>query len=129
MLFNSSVPFSVLHMYVFNFAGVPRTAENEKAEEGGRVCNQKCFMNNVAAKIPSKWRLFGIGLGIDNDILNGVATRYQNESILCFADVYSKWEKKNRTPVTWTEVIEVLENDLLQERTLACELSQKYMYV
>ena len=113
-------------LYMYNSSGVPGTAQNNQAEEGGCECKQEDFMNDVAAIISSSWRIFGICLGIDNEKLRGVATQNNNDQNLCFADVYSIWKSENRQPVTWTVVVRVLESNLLQKRTLANELKQKY---
>ena len=109
-----------------NFSGMPRTVECDQAEEHECECNPVDFANQVAAKIPSKWQTFGIGLGIDMEILERVAAKNYGQQVLYFAKVYSIWKSENRKPVTWAVVVEVLESNLLQERALAYELRQKY---
>ena len=109
-----------------NISGIPRTAENDRAEEGGCECNLCDFANHVAAKIPSKWQIFGVGLGIDMGILEGVAAQNYSEQVLYFAKVYSIWKRENFKPVTWNVVVGVLESNLLDERALAHGLRQKY---
>ena len=112
-----------------NSSGMPRTVQNDKAEEGGCKCNQEDFLNDVAARIPSRWHIFGAGLGIDNETLKGVAVLNYSEQPSYFAEVYSIWKRENRKAVTWEVVIGVLESNLLQERALACELRKKHRIV
>lgn len=109
-----------------NFSVIPRRVECDQAEEHGCECNSVDFANQVAAKMPSKWQTFGVGLGIDMGVLEGVAAKNYGEQVLYFAKVYSIWKSENRKPVTWAVVVEVLESNLVQERALAHELRQKY---
>ena len=105
---------------------MPRRVECDQAEEHGCECNPVDFANEVAAEIPSKWQTFGIGLGIDMEILERVEAKNYGQPVLYFAKVYSIWKSQNRKPVTWDVVVEVLESNLMQERELARKLRHLY---
>lgn len=71
--------------------------------------DQKEFTKLVVLNISSKWRTFGILLGIKNDTLNAVSTRYDKIQEDCFHEVYSIWESETPSPFTWKTVIGILQ--------------------
>jgi len=55
-------------------------------------------MNKVAAKIPGKWRDVGLQLGVDQSILDGIASISPGDTNLCYSKVFTQW--KNQTSTT-----------------------------
>jgi len=85
------------------------------------------LMNEVAAKIPSRWRSMGIQLGVDTPILDAIASISQGEPNKCFELVFTHWEKqkKERYPYTWLTIVETLQLAAVGENRLAEEIRTK----
>ena len=64
----------------------------------------------------NKWRTFGILLDISWSELE---TYPAHSCMDCFARVFDTWERKGSPEFSWETVINVLENPLLEERSLA----------
>ena len=81
------------------------------------------LMNEVAAKIPSKWRQFGIELQLSPDELDGFLLASPGDALRCFSSVFTLWQKKmSREPYSWLTVVESLKAPAVGERKLAEEL-------
>ena len=67
----------------------------------------RTLMNEVAAKIPGKWRDVGLQLGVDQSILDGIATISQGDTNLSYSNVFTRWKNQNSTthPYTWSTVV------------------------
>ena len=73
------------------------------------------LMNEVAAKIPSKWRDVGLQLGLDPGVLEGITTH------LCYSNVFTRWKNQNSAahPHTWSTIVQALKSPAVGERRLA----------
>ena len=85
------------------------------------------LMNEVAAKIPSKWRDIGLQLGVDQDVLEGIAHIGQGDTNLCYINVFTRWKNHNlRThPYTWLTVVQALQTASVGKERLADEIANK----
>ena len=84
------------------------------------------LMNEVAAKIPDKWRQFGIELQLTTNELDGFAVASPGNTLQCFSSVFTLWQKRmSREPYSWLTVVESLKAPAVGEHKLALELSDK----
>ena len=93
-------------------------------EEKPELCD---LMNEVAAKIPSKWRQFGIELQLTSDELDGFLLANFGDTLRCFSSVFTCWQKRmSREPYSWLTVVESLKAPAVGEHRLAQELNHKF---
>ena len=84
------------------------------------------LMNEVAAKIPSKWRQFGIELQLPTSELDGFLAASPGDMLRCFSSVFTVWKKTmSREPYSWLTVVESLMAPAIRESRLALELNNK----
>ena len=84
------------------------------------------LMNEVAAKIPSKWRQFGIELRLTTSELDGFLVESLGDTLQCFSSVFTVWkDRMSREPYSWLTVVESLMAPAVRERRLALELKNK----
>ena len=84
------------------------------------------LMNEVAAKIPSKWKQFGIELQLSPDELDGFSLASPRDALQCFSSVFTLWHKKmSREPYSWLTVVGSLRAPAVGEHKLALELCNK----
>ena len=84
------------------------------------------LMNEVAARIPSKWRQFGIELRLSPDELDRFLLANLGDTLPCFSSVFTFWQKKmSREPYSWLTVVESLRAPAVGELKLALELIKK----
>ena len=58
------------------------------------------LMNEVAAKIPSKWRDMGMQLGLDEGRLDAIALISSGNTNHCFSNVFTLWKNHaDETPL------------------------------
>ena len=77
-------------------------------------------MNKVAVKIPDKWMLFGIQLGLDQRQLDTIEQRRAVvDPHLCFSAVFTEWKERMTSPYSWSTVIDALNSPLIGENRLA----------
>lgn len=87
------------------------------------------LMNQVAAQIPSKWRLVGIQLGLGDLMLNLIETNYRGTPTEClssFMQVLSLWKHRKTKPYTWETMINALQAESVGEECLAKMLAEKH---
>ena len=79
------------------------------------------LMNEVAAKIPSKWRDVGLQLGLDQGVLEGIALISPGDTNLCYSNVFTRWKNLNliTSPYTWSTIVQVLQAPAVGEKKLA----------
>ena len=84
-------------------------------------------MNEVAAKIPSKWRDMGLQLGVDQDVLEGIASISPGDINRCYSNVFTRWKNQNSTtyPYTWSTIVRALESATVGKKRLADEIKNK----
>ena len=84
------------------------------------------LMNEVAARIPGKWRQFGIELRLTPDELDGFSVTNRGDTLQCFSSVFTLWQKRmSRKPYSWLTVVESLCASAIGEDKLALELKDK----
>ena len=83
------------------------------------------LMNEVAAKIPSKWSDVGLQLGVDQGVLGGFDTISTTNR--CYNDVFTRWKKQNSTthPYTWLTIVQALKAPAVREERLANNITTK----
>ena len=79
----------------------------------------KDLMNEVAVKIPTKWRFVGIELGLQPDQLNAIEVQQNGILALCFSAVFHKWECETSPPYSWSTIIAALEAPQVSAKHLA----------
>ena len=95
----------------------------EGLEDEPELCD---LMNEVAAKIPSKWRQFGIELKLSPDELDRFSLASPGDASRCFSSVFTLWHKKmSREPYSWLTVVESLRAPAVGEHKLAEDLCIK----
>lgn len=77
------------------------------------------LMNEVAAKIPHKWREVGIQLGVEYDKLQSTPPDSCN---WVFATVFTTWKCCMKKDYTWAILIKVLKTPAVNEPKLAQKL-------
>ena len=82
------------------------------------------LMNEVAARIPSKWREVGIQLHLSTDHLDGIAVSVSSPHNR-FCSVFTLWKKQMTLPYKWSTVIQALKAPAVNEIRLAEELANK----
>ena len=84
------------------------------------------LMNEVAAKIPSKWRQFGIELRLNTSELDCFSLASPEDALRCFSFVFTLWQNRmSREPYSWLTVVESLNAPSIGEHKLALELKNK----
>ena len=85
------------------------------------------LMNEVAAKIPSKWVDVGLQLGLDQGVLVGIASTSLGDTHLCYSNVFSRWKNQTSTthPHTWSTIVQALKTQVVGEERLADEIMSK----
>ena len=79
------------------------------------------LMNEVAAKIPSKWRDVGLQLGLDQGVLEGITLISPGDTNLCYSNVFTQWKNLNliTSPYTWSTIVQALQAPAVGEKRLA----------
>ena len=85
------------------------------------------LMKEVAAEIPNKWRDVGLQLGLDQGVLEGIASISPGDTNLYYINVFTRWKNQNSTthPHTWSTVVQALESPAVGESRLADEIKSK----
>ena len=76
-------------------------------------------METVASKIPSKWKIVGLSLGIDQSQLDAINMHRLASPLECFSDVFTYWESNPQRPTTWNTLLGVLRSNSVGEKTLS----------
>ena len=95
------------------------------------------LMNEVAAKIPGKWSDVGLELGLDQGVLDGIATS-SGDTNRCYREVFTRWRNQNSTtqwstlnstthPYTWLTIVHALQAPAVGEERLANEIKTELM--
>ena len=84
-------------------------------------------MNEVAAKIPSKWRDVGLQLGLDHGVLEGIASISLGDTNHCYSNVFTRWKNQNSAthPYTWLTLVQALESQAVGQTRLADEIKNE----
>jgi len=116
-MFICHVDFCTGYIHFFIHAGFPTSLESEpKLSE---------LMNEVAAKIPNKWRDVGLQLGVTHSELEAFASASSPDTNSRFTSVFSAWQKHMNVPYTWTSLIQALKAPSVEEIRLAEKLKNR----
>ena len=82
------------------------------------------LMNEIASRIPDKWRPVGIALGLT---INELSCFSANEDpSRCFTFVFTIWRSRmTREPYSWGTVVEVLRSPSVGELKMAEQLKKR----
>ena len=86
------------------------------------------FMNEVASKIPTKWKQLGIQLRLDMSDIERIEAGLPFGMQQCdtaFIEVFERWKKVRPSAFVWGTLISTLEIPALNEKQLAHELYAK----
>ena len=84
------------------------------------------LMNEVAAKIPARWRDVGLQLGLDESVLQGITYISQGDTNLCYINVFTRWKNHSTThPYTWSTMLQALKAPSVGESSLADTIEKK----
>ena len=89
----------------------------------------KDLMNDVAAEVPSMWRLVGIQLQVPAKDLDDIQSQVAGKpkcNIAAFELVFNKWRELHPRQYTWRTVISALETPSVGASDLAAKLKTKY---
>ena len=90
------------------------------------------LMNDVAAVIPSKWRLVGIQLELSSGTLDNIQDENAgrpDRNLHSFEQVFTEWEKLKTRPHTWDTIISALRAPAVGELKLAHKVYNKYCII
>ena len=87
------------------------------------------FLQQVARKIPDKWRSVGRALGIPGPKITEIDQKYHDEPDNCFAEVYVAWISlpSTRKPVNWSTLVSALQSPSVGESELASTLEEVFV--
>lgn len=89
------------------------------------------FMNEVASKIPTKWKQLGIQLRLDVSDLERIEAGLPYGMQQCdtaFIEMFTRWKKARPSAFAWGTLITALETPALSEKQVANELYTKLSY-
>lgn len=78
------------------------------------------FMNEVAAKIPDKWRRVGIQMNLTSAQIDAIDQQYRGDPDDCYRKIYRKWSKYQTR--TWSQLIAILDTKHVGETELAQQI-------
>ena len=82
-------------------------------------------MNEVASKVPAKWKQISIQLGLTPDDQKHFMELSSGDPKQCFTFLFTVWKGRATRPYKWSTVIEALESPAVDEVRLAHELRTK----
>ena len=85
------------------------------------------LMNEVASKVPAKWKDISIQLGLTLSDQKHFMELTLGDPKHCFTFVFTVWKSRATRPYTWSTVIQALESPAVDEMRLAQELRTKLM--
>ena len=85
------------------------------------------LMNKIAAKIPSKWKDIGLQLGVNQGVLDGIATISPGDPNHCYINVFTRWKNQNSPThrYTWSTLVQALKKPAVGEDRLADEIKNE----
>ncbi len=84
------------------------------------------LINEVAARVPSKWYQIGIQLGISHEELTSYRDLHPTASSgQIFSFIFSTWKNSGTGDYTWATMIKALKTPFVSKRLLAHELTRK----
>ena len=83
------------------------------------------LMNEIASKVPAKWKQISIQLGLTPSDQECFMASSPNDPLQCFTSVFRVWKSRATRLYTWSTVIEALEAPAVDEIRLAQQLRTK----
>ena len=83
------------------------------------------LMNEVASKVPAKWRQISVQLGLTPSDQDCFMALSPNDPLQCFTSVFRVWKNRATKLYKWSTVIQALESPAVDEMRLAEELRTK----
>ena len=83
------------------------------------------LLDEVASKVPSKWKQISIQLGLTPEDQECFMVTSFNDPIQCFTAVFKVWRSRAIKPYKWSTVIQALRAPSVGEVRLAEELTTK----
>ena len=78
------------------------------------------MLNNlVGAEIPAKWKSFGLQVGLQPGVLDGIESNRGRDYQDSFYQVFTEWRNRKSSDFTWVTVIIALCSNMVNERHLA----------
>ena len=81
------------------------------------------LLDKVAAEARDKWTMVGLQLNIEDHQLTAISLRHQ-DTMDCYREVFSLWERRCDLPFTWAIIINALRAPSVGEERLASELER-----
>ena len=81
------------------------------------------LMNEVASKVPAKWKIISVHLGLTLADQQCIIAITSSDPVQCFTYVFTIWRNRATKPYTWSTIIEALEAPSVDEVRLAHELT------
>ena len=81
------------------------------------------LMNEVASKVPAKWKIISIQLGLTVADQHCITALTSSDPIQCFTSVFTIWRNRATKPYTWSTIIEALKAPSVDEVRLAQEVT------
>ena len=78
------------------------------------------FMNKVAARIPDKWKNVAAQMNLDPAKINSIDQECNGKANDCYMRVFREWSPYKSK--TWSQLIEILRTDHVNEMELAQEI-------
>ena len=82
------------------------------------------FLENVATRIPAKWRKFGIALMVPSRSLDAFEQQQHGDQIQCYEEIFHVCQNRPE-PLQWEDILRALRTRLMNETLLAEELEQR----
>ena len=85
------------------------------------------LVNEIATKIPSKWKDVGLQLGLDIGELEGIALISPGDTNHCYSHVFTRWKNQNSKtrPYKWSTILWALETQAVGQLSLASTIRSK----
>lgn len=89
------------------------------------------FLQQVAHKVPEKWRSIGRALGIPGPKITEIDQKYHEEPDNCYAEVFVAWQRlpSTRKPVSWLTLVNALRSPSVGETELANTLEEVFVKI
>ena len=87
------------------------------------------FMESVAIKIPSKWKVVGLALGLSQSQIDDIEKERSADPLGCFSDVFRHRQQLSppQQPMSWTTLTTVLCSESVGETGLADSLRESFI--
>ena len=84
------------------------------------------LMDEVATKT-NEWEMIALHLDIDQVSIECIDRQECGNIKRCFYKIFEKWQKQQKPPFRWEEVIDALISPSVDEKALAKQLKEKYL--